>query len=230
MKATYYGHGCFGLEIGNLKFLIDPFISGNELAKSIQIDSIEADYILLTHGHEDHVADAEEIYKNTQATLVSNFEVANWFEKKGVSGTIGMNIGGALQLAGCAIKMVSALHSSSMPDGSYGGLAAGFIFVFEEDEVEKVVYFAGDTGLHKEMELIQEEFGFVDFAFLPIGDVFTMGVNDAIEAAYLVNADTVVPMHYDTFEPIKVDMEEAKFGFEEFRFEVFNIGEVKELI
>jgi L-ascorbate metabolism protein UlaG (beta-lactamase superfamily) len=230
MKATYYGHGCFGFEIGATKFLIDPFITQNELAKSVDINKIEADYILLTHGHEDHVADTEVIYKNTNATLIANFEVANWFQKKGVKDSIGMNIGGALQLEGCAIKMVSALHSSSMPDGSYGGLAAGFIFVFEEDEVEKVIYFAGDTGLHKEMELIQEEFGFVDFAFLPIGDVFTMGVNDAIEAAYLVNADTVIPMHYDTFEPIKVDMEEAKFGFEEFRFEVFNIGEEKELI
>lgn len=230
MKATYYGHGCFGLDIGQKKFLIDPFITPNELAKNIDVSSIEADYILLTHGHEDHLADTEFIYKNTEATLISNFEVTNWFEKKGVKEGIGMNIGGALQLEGCAIKMVSALHSSSMPDGSYGGLAAGFVFVFEEDEVEKVVYFAGDTSLHKEMELIQEEFGFVDFAFLPIGDVFTMGVNDAIEAAYLVNADTVVPMHYNTFEPIEVDLEEAKIGFEEFRFEVFNIGEEKELI
>ena len=230
MKATYYGHGCYRLEIGKNKFLIDPFITPNELANSIDVSSIVADYILLTHGHEDHVADTEIIYKNTKATVIANFEVANWFQNKGIKHTIGMNIGGAYHVEGCAIKMVSALHSSSMPDGSYGGLAAGFIFVFEEDEVEKVVYFAGDTGLHKDMELVQEEFSFVDFAFLPIGDVFTMGVNDAIEAAYLVNADTVVPMHYDTFDSIKVDIEEAKIGFEEFRFEVFNIGEEKELI
>ena len=138
MKARYYGHGCFGFEIEATKFLIDPFITQNELAKSVDINKIEADYILLTHGHEDHVADTEVIYKNTNATLIANFEVANWFQKKGVKDSIGMNIGGALQLEGCAIKMVSALHSSSMPDGSYGGLAAGFIFVFEEDEVEKL--------------------------------------------------------------------------------------------
>jgi L-ascorbate metabolism protein UlaG (beta-lactamase superfamily) len=230
MKVTYFGHGCFSIGIGDSIYLIDPFITPNKLAKHIDIYSIKADYILLTHGHEDHVADTVEIYKNTNAQLIANFEINNWFAAKGVENGIGMNIGGAYQTNDCAIKMVSATHSSSMPDGSYGGLAAGFIFVFEEDEVDKVVYFAGDTGLHKDMELIEEEFGYVDFAFLPIGDVFTLGINDAVEAAYLVNADGVIPMHYNTFPSIEVDLEEAKIEFEEFRFEIFNIGEEKELI
>ena len=230
MKATYYGHGCFSITIGSTTYLIDPFITPNELAKDIDINSIKADYILLTHGHEDHCADVVEIYNNTEATLIANFEVNNWFVAKGVEGGVGMNIGGAYQTPDCALKMVSAAHSSSMPDGSYGGLASGFIFVFQEDGVDKVIYFAGDTGLHKDMELIQEEFGFIDFAFLPIGDVFTMGISDAVEAAYIINADSVIPMHYDTFPPIRVDIEKAKREFEEFRFEVFNIGEEKELI
>ena len=230
MKVTYFGHGCFSITIGDSAILIDPFITPNDLAKDVDIKSIETDYILLTHGHEDHVYDTESIAKRTGAEVIANFEVINWFAKKGVENGFAMNIGGIKRTSDFAIKMVSAVHSSSMPDGSYGGLAAGFILVYQEDDVDKVIYFAGDTALHKDMELIQEEFGFIDFAFLPIGDVFTMGIDDAVEAAYLVNADSVIPMHYDTFEPIKVDMAEAKEEFQEFRFEVFNIGEEKELI
>ena len=230
MKATYYGHGCFSINIGDSIILIDPFISPNELAKTVEVDAIKADYILLTHGHEDHVYDTESIAKRTGAEVIANFELINWFQKKGVENGFAMNIGGIKRTPDFAIKMVSAVHSSSMPDGSYGGLAAGFVLVYQEDDVDKVIYFAGDTALHKDMELIQEEFGFVDFVFLPIGDVFTMGIDDAVEAAYLVNADSVIPMHYDTFDPIKVDMEEAKEEFQEFRLEVFNIGEEKELI
>jgi len=230
MKVTYFGHGCFSITIGDSAILIDPFITPNDLAKDVDIKSIETDYILLTHGHEDHVYDTESIAKRTGAEVIANFEVINWFAKKGVENGFAMNIGGIKRTSDFAIKMVSAVHSSSMPDGSYGGLAAGFILVYQEDDVDKVIYFAGDTALHKDMELIQEEFGFKDFAFLTIGDVFTMGIDDAVEAAYLVNADSVIPMHYDTFEPIKVDMAEAKEEFQEFRFEVFNIGEEKELI
>lgn len=230
MKVTYFGHGCFSLVIGESSILIDPFITPNSLAGSINVDNIAADYILLTHGHEDHVYDAESIAKRTGAQLISNFEIVNWFQTKGIENSFAMNIGGIMRTKDFAIKVVSAVHSSSMPDGSYGGLASGFIFVYQEDDVDKVAYFAGDTALHKDMELIQEEFGFVDFAFLPIGDVFTMGIDDAVEAAYIVNADTVIPMHYDTFDPIKVDLKEAKEEFEEFRFEVFSIGEAKELI
>ncbi|MGB1040102.1 MAG: metal-dependent hydrolase [Flavobacteriales bacterium] len=230
MKVTYFGHSCFSIQIEGTTFLLDPFISPNPLAYDIDIAEIKADYVLMSHGHEDHVADAETIIKNTGAKLISNFEIVNWFADTGIKDGVGMNIGGAYQTPNCAIKMVSAMHSSSMPDGSYGGLAAGFVFVYQEDDVDKVAYFAGDTALHKDMELIQDEFGFVDFAFLPIGDLFTMGVNDAVEAGYLLNADSVIPMHYNTFPPIEVDIEEAKKEFEEFRFEVFNIGEEKELI
>jgi L-ascorbate metabolism protein UlaG (beta-lactamase superfamily) len=122
------------------------------------------------------------------------------------------------------------MHSSSMPDGSYGGQPLGFLFIFEEDDVEKVIYYEGDTALHYDMCLIQDEFEYVDFAFLPVGDNFTMGMEDAEVAAHFVNADYVIPMHYDTFGLIEIDKEELKETFEKFHLEIFEIGEQKELI
>ena len=133
MKVTYYGHSCFKIQIGEVSYLLDPFISPNPLAYEVDIAEIKTDFVLLSHGHEDHVADAETIIKNTNSTLISNFEIVNWFGDKGIKNGVGMNIGGAYQAPNCAIKMVSALHSSSMPDGSYGGLAAGFVFVYQEE-------------------------------------------------------------------------------------------------
>ena len=230
MKVTYFGHSCYQLEINGKTILLDPFISPNELAKNVDVNSIETDYIFVSHGHEDHVADVESIAKRTGAKLVSNFEIVNWFGEKGVENSHPMNTGGSWKFDFGTVKCVQASHSSSLPDGSYGGNAMGFLFIFEEDGVEKVVYYAGDTALHYDMSLIQDEFDYVDFAFLPVGDNFTMGMEDAEVAAHFVNADCVIPMHYDTFGYIVIDKKELEETFEEFQLEIFNIGEQKELI
>ena len=230
MKVTYFGHSSFQVEINGKKILFDPFISPNELAKDIAVDSLNPDYIFVTHGHEDHIADVESIAKRTGAKLVANYEVINWFAKKGIENNHPMGIGGTRDFDFGTVKCVNAVHSSSMPDGSYGGQSVGFVFLFIEDEVEKVMYYAGDTALHYDMNLIQDEFEYVDFAFLPVGDNFTMGMIDAEVAAHYVNADNVIPMHYDTFGFIKIEQEELKEIFEEFNLEIFKIGEQKELI
>ncbi|MBC6990402.1 metal-dependent hydrolase [Hymenobacter sp. BT491] len=205
MKLTYYGHSCFLAEIGGAKVLFDPFIRPNALAKDVDVDKIEADFILLSHGHGDHVADAEEIGKRTGADLVGMFEVLGWFGPKGLKATYGMNIGGKTKLPFGTVKLVAALHSSSMPDGSYGGLAGGFVIEAEG----KTFYFAGDTALTYDMKLIGEQYK-LDFAILPIGDNFTMGIDDALIAADWIGTTKIVGMHYDTFPPIKIDHDEAR--------------------
>ncbi|GAA4374875.1 metal-dependent hydrolase [Hymenobacter koreensis] len=204
MKLTYYGHSCFLLETGGSRLLFDPFIRPNPLAKDIDVEKIEADYILLSHGHGDHVADAEEIGKRTGAQLVGMFEVLAWFEAKGLKADLKMNLGGKVALPFGTVKMVPAAHSSSMPDGSYGGVAGGFIIESEG----KTLYFAGDTALSYDMKLIGEQHS-VDVALLPIGDHFTMGVADALTAASWLNCFRIIGMHYDTFPPIAVDDDKA---------------------
>lgn len=205
MEITYFGHSCFLIEASNHKILLDPFISPNELAKEVKVDAIKADYIFLTHGHSDHVADVERIYKNTKAKVVGGFEVVSWFKKKGVENTHPMNHGGHINFDFGSAKMVNAVHSSSMPDGSYGGNPAGFIFGIGE----KNFYYAGDTALHYDMKFISEEFK-IDFAFLPIGNNFTMDINDAVRAAHFVGTKKMIGMHYDTFPSIKIDHAKVK--------------------
>jgi len=205
MNLTYYGHSCFLLEAGGSKILFDPFIRPNPLAKDVNVDQIEADFILLSHGHGDHVADVEEIGKRTGAELVGMFEVLAWFEAKGLKADIKMNLGGTVQLPFGTVQMVAAAHSSSMPDGSYGGLAAGFVVKTEG----KTFYFAGDSALTYDMKLIGERHT-LDFAILPIGDHFTMGVDDALVAADWTGARKVIGMHFDTFPPLVINHEEAK--------------------
>ncbi|RAU83033.1 metal-dependent hydrolase [Pontibacter arcticus] len=205
MKITYYGQSCFLFEIGEHKVLFDPFISPNQLASHIDVNSIKADYILLSHGHTDHVADAEQIAKNNNATIVASFEIADWFGNKGVEKTHPMNIGGKVSLPFGTVKMVNAIHSNSLPDGTYGGAAAGFVV----ESPEKTFYFAGDTALTYDMKLIPEIFD-LDFALLPIGDNFTMDIQDAMIAADFVQVDKVIGMHYDTFPYIEIDHEEVK--------------------
>lgn len=205
MRITYYGHACFLAEINGKRILFDPFITPNELASKIDINSIQADYIFLSHGHGDHVADVEAIYKNTKATLVSTFEVVSWFAEKGLENNHPMNHGGRKQFDFGAVKMVTAVHSSSLPDGSYGGNPAGFVFETED----KTFYFAGDTALTLDMKLIAEEFD-VDFAILPIGDNFTMGIEDAVRAADFVGTDMFIGMHYDTFPYIRIEHDRVK--------------------
>ena len=204
MRITYYGHSCFMAEIKGKKLLFDPFITPNELAKDINIADIEPDYILLSHGHNDHVADAEAIAKSTGATIIANYEVAMWFAGKGITKYHPMNHGGKWDFDFGTVKAVNAVHSSSMPDGSYGGNPIGFVIISEE----KNFYYSGDTALTLDMQLIPM-FAKIDFSVLPVGDNFTMGMEDAASAAKMVQSDTVIGVHYDTFGFIRIDHEKA---------------------
>lgn len=204
MQITYYGHSCFLIEIKGKNILFDPFITPNELAGKIDINSIKADYILLSHGHQDHMADVETVYKNTKATLVSNFEIVSWFGNKGIENSHPMNHGGKKDFDFGTVKMVNAIHSSSFPDGTYAGNPAGFVVQAEG----KTFYYAGDTALTLDMQLIGQEFN-IDFAFLPIGDNFTMDIKDAVKAADFVQTNTIIGMHYDTFPYIRLDRQEV---------------------
>jgi L-ascorbate metabolism protein UlaG (beta-lactamase superfamily) len=205
MEITYFGHSCFLIETGKHRILLDPFISPNELAKDINPDDIKADFIFLSHGHSDHIADVERIYRNTGAMVVGTYEVVSWFNNKGIEKSHPMNHGGHLKFDFGSVKMVNAVHSSAMPDGSYGGNAAGYVFTIQN----RSFYYAGDTALHMDMKLIPEEFK-IDFAFLPIGNNFTMDINDAVRAAHFVNTKKVIGMHFDTFPYIKIDHSDAK--------------------
>jgi L-ascorbate metabolism protein UlaG (beta-lactamase superfamily) len=209
MKISYYGHSCFELEIKDQRILLDPFITPNEKAAQIDISQLQPDFILLTHGHADHVADVEAIAGRTDALIVSNFEIVQWFAAKGLENGHGMNIGGSWNFPFGKVKMVNAIHSSSMPDGSYGGNPAGFIIEAEN----KFFYYAGDTALHMDMKQIKEDVS-LDLAFLPIGDNFTMGIEDAVKAAKFTGAGKVIGMHYDTFPPIEIDHDKAKKAFD----------------
>jgi L-ascorbate metabolism protein UlaG (beta-lactamase superfamily) len=211
MKITYYGHSCFSLEVDGKNLLFDPFISYNDLASSIDIDKIEADFVLISHGHQDHIADAESILKNTKAKLISNYEIVTWMEKKGIQNSHPMNLGGKLSLTDTIkVKMVNAIHSSGLPDGSYGGNPGGFVIQTTQGNV----YYAGDTALTYDMKLIAEEFK-IKLAFLPIGDNFTMGISDAVKASEFIEVDQVIGMHYDTFPYIVISKEEAFKAFEQ---------------
>ena len=204
MNITYFGQSCFLVDIGGYKLLFDPFISPNPLAKEIDINSIEADYILVSHAHWDHIADVEAIASRTGATIIGIWEIHSWYEKLGLK-THPMNMGGQWPFEFGTVKMVIAQHSSSFPDGSYGGLAAGF--VIETDE--HTFYYSGDTGLFPDMKVIGE-LEKPSFAFLPIGGNFTLNVRDAIIAAKWLGLKKVIGMHFDTFPYIQIDHEEAR--------------------
>ena len=204
MKFTYYGHACFAVEAGGKTLLFDPFITPNPLAKAIDADKISADYIFVSHGHEDHVADVIEIVRRTKAGVIAPFEVGSWFEKKGVENVQSMNHGGAAQMDFGRVKLTAAIHSSSMPDGSYGGNPCGFVIESRDGNF----YYSGDTALTSDMKLIGES-ARLEFAVLPIGDFFTMGIEDALRAADFVGVRRIVGVHYDTFPPIKLDREAA---------------------
>ena len=209
MKLTFYGHSCFLVEINNKKILFDPFITYNELAKDIDVNKIEADYIFLSHGHADHIADCISIATRTNATVVAIFEVHEWLNKNGVANTHPMNTGGKWNFDFGTVKCVVAQHSSSLPDGTYGGNPIGFVFTTTDGNF----YYSGDTALTLDMQLIPL-WAELNFAVLPIGDNFTMDVNDAIKAAEFVKTTTVVGVHYDTFGYIKVNHENAITSFE----------------
>jgi L-ascorbate metabolism protein UlaG (beta-lactamase superfamily) len=226
MQLTYFGHSCFLLETDKAKILFDPFITPNPLAKDIDIESIACDYVFISHGHEDHVADAEAILKRTGAKVVSNFEIVSWFGNKGIENGHPMNFGGTWTFDFGWVKYVQAVHSSVMPDGAYGGNPGGFILQVDG----KTIYYAGDTALFKDMELFGEQYD-IDWALLPIGDNFTMGPIDAVRAARMLNCQNVIGMHYDTFGFIEIDKEQTQKVFEKTRnkLTLMQIGETKEL-
>jgi L-ascorbate metabolism protein UlaG (beta-lactamase superfamily) len=211
MEITYYGHSCFGIAFGKTSLLIDPFIRPNPAAAHIAVDALEPTHILLTHGHADHVADAEEISLRCGAPIVAGFEVCNWFGALGVEQLMPLNHGGVVGLGGgdFRVRSVAAVHSSTMPDGAAGGDAMGFVI---ESGGGARIYCAGDTALTMEMELIGRHWP-VDLAILPIGDCYTMGVADACIAAKMVSCNQIIGCHYDTFPPIEIDRDAATAQF-----------------
>lgn len=222
MNITYYGHSCFGVEVNGKHLLFDPFISPNELAKNINVNTVKADYILISHGHEDHIADAVAIAKRTNAKVICNWEIYVWLNKQGVENIHPMNIGGKIKLDFGNVKCVNAVHSSSLPDGSNGGNPMGFVI----ESTEGNFYYAGDTALTYDMKLIGD-YRKINFAFLPIGDNFTMGVDNAIIACDFINCKDIIGMHYDTFGFIKINQEEAlqKFNHSGKQLTLLKIGE-----
>ncbi len=209
MKFTFYGHACFAVEIAGKKLLFDPFISGNDSAKDIDINSIQADYILVSHGHGDHIADLVTIANNTNATVIGMLEVTGWIENQGYKNCVGMNLGEMNADFG-TVRMVPAAHSSSMPDGSYGGNPVGFVVKTDEGSF----YYTGDTCLIMDMQLIPR-YGKMDFAIMPIGGHFTMNAADAVIAAEFADCDKVVGVHYNTWPPVTIDTGDAKKRFED---------------
>jgi len=204
MNLTYYGHSCFSVVIGGKNLLFDPYVTPNPLAEKIKVDQIPADYILVSHGHEDHLADVETIAKRTGAQIISNYEIITWYGSKGLTNGHPLNHGGGWDFDFGRVKYVNAVHSSMLPDGGNGGNAGGFVI----ESTEGAFYYSGDTALTLDMQLIGESVS-LDFAALCIGDNFTMGVEDAIRAAKLVRCDRVLGVHYDTFPPIMIDRRAA---------------------
>lgn len=209
MQLTYYGHACFAVETNGVRILFDPFISGNELARDIDLSSIRADYILVSHGHADHIADCVSLAKQTGATVVSSWEIYEWLGKQGLEKLHPMNTGGQWNFGNFTVRCTVAQHSSGLPDGSYGGNPMGFII----QSPEGAFYYSGDTALTMDMQLIPG-WAKLNFAVLPIGDNFTMGYQDAVAAARMIDCATVVGVHFDTFGFIRIDHEAARAAFE----------------
>jgi len=207
MQITYFGHGCISVEIEHKTYLIDPFITGNPLAAHIDINLLKADYILITHAHQDHILDVEVIAKRTGAKIISNYEIVMHYIGKEFDGHP-LNHGGAYVFDEVSIKYVNAIHTSSFPDGTYGGQPGGFVITHDN----KSIYVAGDTAVTFDMKLIPMQTK-LDLAILPIGDNFTMGIDDAIIAANFIECNKILGCHYDTFPPIKIDKNEAVVKF-----------------
>lgn len=208
MKLTYFGHSCFQVEIKGKKILFDPFITYNELAKAVKTEEINPDYIFLSHGHADHIADCVNIAQRSGCKVVAAFEVHEWLNKQGIANTHPMNTGGKWHFDFGMVKCVVAHHSSGLPDGSYGGNPMGFIFTTEEGNF----YYAGDTALTLDMQLVPT-WAKLDFAVLPLGDNFTMDADDAVRCAGFIQCKKIVGVHYNTFGFIKIDTEATKTAF-----------------
>jgi L-ascorbate metabolism protein UlaG (beta-lactamase superfamily) len=199
VDVTWLGHASWMLQFDTTRVLIDPFLDNNP-ASPVKAADVSADYVLVTHGHGDHMEDAAVIANRCNATLISNYEITAWFSNKHqVKKTIGMNLGGSVKLSFGTVKLTIAFHSSTMPDGSSGGNPGGFLIRIGD----RNIYIAGDTALFGDMERIGRVR--LDLAVLPIGDLFTMGIDDSIEAIKLLNPERVAPSHYNTWPPIEQD-------------------------
>jgi L-ascorbate metabolism protein UlaG (beta-lactamase superfamily) len=208
MQFTYYGHSCFAIRAGGKTLLFDPFVTANPLASDIDVDKIDADYIFVSHGHYDHTTDIVRIARRTGAKVLGNWELYDWFNKNGLTNTHPINPGGQFEFDFGKVKCVVAIHSSSLPDGTYAGTACGFVI----RSMDGSFYYSGDTGLTIDMQLILG-WTLPGFAVLPIGDGLTMGVDDAIKAAQWLGVKHVVGVHYDTFGFIKIDHQKASDAF-----------------
>ncbi len=199
-QITWYGHAAIGIETGGKRLIIDPFLSDNPAA-TVKPEALNPDYLLISHGHGDHVGDAPAMAKRVGAMIISNFEICAWFEEKhGYANVHALHIGGSHAYDFGRVKLTLALHGSALPDGSDGGNPVGFL-IYTQDG--KKIYDAADTGLFGDMKLIGEEG--IDLALLPIGDNYTMGPDDALRAVKLVEPKVVIPIHYNTFDLIAQD-------------------------
>ena len=199
-KLTWLGHGAWSIGSGEHRVLLDPYI-GDSPTAPVGVDELEADHILVSHGHGDHLGDCLSIARRTGAMVIANFEICQWLAGQGVENTHPMNLGGSCDRPFGTVKMTLAHHSSSMPNGSYGGCACGFLLGLAEGNV----YFACDTALFYDMKLIGKTG--LDLAVVPIGDNFTMGPDDAIRAVEMLMPRRVVPVHVNTWPVIEQDVE-----------------------
>jgi L-ascorbate metabolism protein UlaG (beta-lactamase superfamily) len=197
-KVTWLGHAALGLETGGFNLLVDPFLTGNPVC-TVSPDECEADFILLSHGHGDHLGDTVSIAKRTDATVITNAELSGWLDKQGVK-SHAQHLGGGYNHPFGYLKLTMAIHGSGLPDGSYGGNPAGFLLTTGDGAK---IYMACDTGLFGDMRLIGEEG--IDLAVLPIGDNYTMGPDDALRAVKLLEPAHIIPIHYNTFDVIAQD-------------------------
>lgn len=226
MLITYYGHSCFCVETSGKKLVFDPFIKSNPAAAKIDFSSITADFILVSHGHDDHTADLVELARQTNAVVISSWEIHSWLQAKGIRKTHPMNIGGHWIFDFGKVKCVNAVHSSSLADGTYAGNPMGFLI----ETAQGSCYYAGDTALHYDMKLIGD-YKKINFAFLPLGNNFTMGIDNAVIASHFIKCDKIIGMHYDTFDMIRIDHAEAKRKFDAAgkQLHLMNIGDTMEL-
>jgi len=199
ISVTWHGHGTFSLNVNGTNIVVDPFFAGNNPAAKTNVDAVSADFILQTHGHGDHIADTMGLAKRSGATVIGNFEICNWVAAQGHDNVHAMNTGGGYNFPFGRVKMTAALHSSGLPDGSYGGDPGGYLLTADG----KTLYFAGDTALFSDMALIGR--AGIDLAILPIGDNFTMGPADALLALDYLQPKVVIPCHYNTWPLIAVD-------------------------